>query len=88
MEGISARVAAQSRQFWYLVAGIFLAMVTACAGVIAHVVPILTDAGVSPQFATSAISSAGLALIIGRLIVGHLLDKIFAPPRLRFFPFN
>ncbi len=84
VEGISARVAAQSRQFWYLVM-IFLAMVTACAGVIAHVVPILTDAGVSPQFATSAISSAGLALIIGRLIVGYLLDKIFAPHVTLFF---
>ncbi|WP_315838535.1 MFS transporter [Bradyrhizobium prioriisuperbiae] len=84
LEGLGAQEAAHSRQFWSLVI-IFLTMVMACAGVIAHIVPILTDAGVNPQLATSAVGSAGLALIIGRLIVGYLLDKIFAPYVTLFF---
>jgi MFS family permease len=40
---------------------------------------LLTDRGVSPQMATSALSTAGVALILGRLLAGYLLDRIFAP---------
>ena len=76
--GLTGREALGTTQFWYL-AIIFFAVAAASAGTIAHVVPILTDHGVPPQIATSAISTAGLALIAGRLLAGYLLDRIFAP---------
>lgn len=76
--GLTGREALGTKQFWYL-AIIFFAVAAASAGTIAHVVPILTDHGVPPQIATSAISTAGLALIAGRLLAGYLLDRIFAP---------
>ncbi len=76
--GLTGRQALGTREFWYL-AVIFFAVAVAAAGTIAHVVPILTDHGVPPQIATSAISAAGAALIAGRLFAGYLLDRIFAP---------
>jgi predicted MFS family arabinose efflux permease len=47
----------------------------------------MVDRGISPQVATSAISAAGMALIVGRLIAGYLLDRIFAPYVALFFIF-
>lgn len=49
------------------------------AGVLAHLVPLLTDHGVSPPEAASIASVLGIALIAGRLLTGFLLDRIFAP---------
>lgn len=82
--GLSAREATRTRQFWFLLV-MFFALVTAAAGVIAHIVPILTDHGISAQIATGAISAAGFALIVGRLIAGYLLDRIFASYVALFF---
>jgi cyanate permease len=48
-------------------------------GTIAHIVPLLTDRGVSNQFATLVLTTAGLALIGGRLLGGYLLDRFFGP---------
>ena len=76
--GISAKEALRMRELWYL-AIIFFAVVIATGGTIAHVVAMLTDRGVAPQMAASAISAAGIALIAGRLLAGYLLDRIFAP---------
>ncbi|NSL21303.1 MFS transporter [Agrobacterium tumefaciens] len=84
--GLTAIQATRTPQFWSL-AFIFFALVCVPAGVIAHIVPILTDQGISPQIATSAISAAGVALIVGRLIAGYMLDRIWAPYVTLFFIF-
>lgn len=76
--GLSAREAFRTKQFWCL-ALVFFGVVMACGGTIAHITAILTDRGVSAQLATTAISAAGIALIIGRLLAGFLLDRIFGP---------
>ena len=78
LPGFTAREALKTSSFWLLAISFFL-VALAAGGVIAHVVPILTDRGVEPQAATRAIGAAGLALIVGRLLAGHLLDRIFAP---------
>lgn len=82
--GMSARQAFRTKQFWCL-ALVFFAVVMACGGTIAHITAILTDRGVSPQLATSAISAAGIALVVGRLLAGFLLDRIFGPYVALFF---
>jgi predicted MFS family arabinose efflux permease len=60
-------------------------LVAAGGGMFAHVMPMLTDRGIPPQVAVSAISAAGLALIVGRFVAGYLLDHIFAPYVTLFF---
>jgi MFS family permease len=76
--GLTAVAAFKTRHFWIL-AFAFFAVAAAANGTIAHVIALLTDRGVSPQMATAALSTAGVALIIGRLVAGYLLDRIFAP---------
>lgn len=64
--------------FWVLtvfsvLSGMFL------IGVIIHFVSILQDRGVSGQNAATFASIIGLSVIAGRLAVGFLLDRLFAP---------
>ncbi len=76
--GMTGREALGTRELWYLTYA-FAVLVATGTGVFAHVVPMLTDRGISAQVAVSAISAAGVALIFGRLIAGYLLDRVFAP---------
>jgi predicted MFS family arabinose efflux permease len=83
-EGWLGRRALRTPTFW-IMAFAFFALAFTCAGVIAHIAIILTDRGVSSQTAASALSTAGAALIVGRLLAGYLLDRIFAPYVAIFF---
>ena len=84
VKGLTSEQALRSNKFWLLAITFFCVAISA-NGAIAHVIPMLTDRGISPQVATSALSVAGLALIAGRLLSGYLLDKIFAPLVAIFF---
>jgi len=77
-EGLTAAEAIRTPAFWILAAAFFLLALTA-AGLTAHIVPLLTDRGVVPAQAAGVISVIGIALIVGRLIAGYLLDRLFAP---------
>ena len=44
-----------------------------------NLVPALIDAGVSMSDAATALSSFGAAVIIGRLVIGWLVDRLWAP---------
>jgi MFS family permease len=66
------------RRFWLLLFTFFLSAI-AINGTITHIVALLTDRGNSAQIATSVLSSAGVALIVGRLISGYCLDRVFGP---------
>lgn len=67
-----------SSQFWLLAIAFFLVVVTA-NGPLIHAVALLTDRGISIQRATAALSAAGLAMILGRMLAGYCLDKFFGP---------
>ena len=55
-------------------------MVAACVtGVNSHVAPLLTDSGVSGSSAAFAASLFGVALVIGRIGNGYLVDRFFGP---------
>jgi predicted MFS family arabinose efflux permease len=58
-----------------------LLIVTAINGVIAHLVALLTDRGMPTPVATQMLVGVGLATILGRLVSGYLLDRVFAPYR-------
>lgn len=76
--GLSAGRALRSRTFWLIGAAFFLAAL-AINGCSVHFVPLLTDRGVPAGEAARIASIIGIALIIGRVGAGYLLDYLFAP---------
>jgi len=82
--GLTGTEALRSSVFWKLMAAFFMVAV-ASSGVMAHIVPMLTDRGVPATTATLAVSAGGVALIAGRLVAGYALDLLFAPYVALFF---
>jgi MFS family permease len=76
--GLTGIEAVRTSRFWLLAVSFFLVAGTA-GGIITHLVPLLTDRGLSAEKATALLSMAGLALIGGRVLAGFLLDRIHAP---------
>src|SRR6202021_1855460 len=76
--GASVGEAVRTGRFW-LLAGAFFLVAMALLGSSAHVVPLLTDRGLSPVAATATFGLFGLATLIGRVATGFLVDRIFAP---------
>lgn len=76
--GVSAREAARTSQFW-LMACVFLLAGVAINGADAHIIPLLTDRGLTPAVATGMFGVMGLSTLVGRPLIGFLLDRIFAP---------
>lgn len=75
--GVTAREAWRSWTFWLMCASLFLVSV-ALNGCLIHLVPLLTDRGISPQNAAFSASLLGGATLLGRLGTGVLLDRFFA----------
>ena len=71
-------VALRKKEFWLIAIAILL-VVTALNGMIAHLVALLTDRGMPHEVATRMLIAVGLSTILGRLIAGYLLDRVFAP---------
>ncbi|MFT4824680.1 MAG: MFS family permease [Halioglobus sp.] len=63
----------------------FLLLGIMSGGILAHLVPLLTDRGVTPAMAASVASLLGVTLIIARLFTGYLLDFFFAPTVVTIF---
>ncbi len=78
LTGIGFAEAIRTWRYWAMTLTFFFAA-TAINGSLIHVVPLLTDRGISAGEAIGALSAAGLALIVGRVIAGYCIDKIFAP---------
>jgi len=57
----------------------FLLLGGTIAGLIVHLVPILTDRGMDALAAARAAALLGFAVIAGRLVVGWLVDRFHAP---------
>ena len=76
--GLSWSVARRQPAFWFLASAFFLvgASVHAC---VIHLVPMLTDHGISVERAAFASSLLGVALLIGRVFSGYFLDRFFGP---------
>ncbi|MFZ3236245.1 MAG: MFS transporter [Stellaceae bacterium] len=60
-------------------AGTFFLVAVAINGTVAHVVPLLTDHGLSRAAATATLAAFGLATLSGRLLCGWLVDRVYAP---------
>lgn len=69
---------ARSPVFWMMAAA-FAMMAISFAGLLPHFVPMLIDGGLTPVAAAGIAGEIGLAVIVSRLFVGFLLDRVFAP---------
>src|SRR5882672_1580428 len=78
VDGMVWQDARHGYTFWTMVSAFFLVGVSV-HGCVVHLVPMLTDRGVSPHRAALTSSLLGGALLIGRVVTGYLLDRIFAP---------
>ncbi len=75
----------RSPLFWRFVAAFFL-MSLAVNAALAHLSPMLTDRGLTPQVAALAASFLGAATLAGRLLTGWFLDR-WASSRVCFLLF-
>lgn len=62
-----------------LLGSIFFLIAIAVSGLIVHFIPMLIDTGLSLKEAGKFASVIGLSVIIGRLLIGALIDHFFAP---------
>jgi MFS family permease len=76
--GIALSDALRSSTLWVLSA-LFFSVSIAIGGLILHFVPLLTDAGVDLKTAASVAGTLGISVVIGRIGIGFLLDRFFAP---------
>jgi MFS family permease len=77
-DGATVREAVRSRPFWIVVAVLFFASI-AQNGALTHLPAMLTDHGISPARAATALAAMGGASLVGRFLTGWLLDRFFAP---------
>lgn len=65
-------------EFWLLWI-IFGALAFSLYGLLPHLVPMLTDRGMTAGSAALAASTIGVTIIIARAVIGYLIDRFFAP---------
>jgi len=78
LPGVTAGHALRSGKFWMLMAILFLAIAPA-QGLVSHAVALLTDRGIAPDVAVSALAGLGMVTMISGLLVGLCLDRFFGP---------
>ncbi len=76
--GVTFGAAVKTRQFWTLWVSILL-IAAAYGGAHIHVIPIVMDHGFSLPAAAGMMSIVGFGLLVGRVGVGFLLDRIWGP---------
>jgi MFS family permease len=76
--GMSFQVAFRTPSFW-LMGLSFLLISTAILAALGHMMPILRDSGLSARTAILLQSGMGVGLILGRILCGYIVDRVFAP---------
>ena len=72
------KIAKASRTYWTIMAAIFC-LSLGLGGLMIHFVPILLDLGLTTSAAVKIAGVIGIAVVLGRLLVGFVVDRIFAP---------
>ncbi|WP_340316947.1 MFS transporter [Rhizorhabdus argentea] len=65
-------------RFWALLLAVFCTY-TAITAIVTNFIPTLTDDGLSAETAAAAQGAIGASMIISRLVIGFLLDRVWAP---------
>lgn len=66
------------REFWML-AAIFVVLSFVLNGLLAHLVPMLVDRGMSAKMAAIVAAVEGVTVFFSRIGIGYLIDRFFAP---------
>jgi MFS family permease len=77
-QGLSAHDAWHTGTFWLMVCAFFLVSASV-QGCLVHMTAMLSDRGIAPQTAALGSSLVGVAVLLGRVGAGYLLDRLFAP---------
>ncbi len=72
------KIAKASRTYWTIMAAIFC-LSLGLGGLMIHFLPILLDLGLPTSAAVKIAGVIGIAVVLGRLLVGFAVDRIFAP---------
>ena len=76
--GMELGAALKGYRFWAM--NVAFVMVGMCiAGIIAHLIPMLTDRDVPMKTAAQVAGTIGMSVIVGRLLTGYLIDRFWAP---------
>lgn len=78
LPGLTPGEAVRSYRFWVLTISI-ISLYLGINGIIPNLIPSLTDDGHSAKHAAWAQSAFAIALVVGRLGVGYLVDRFWAP---------
>ena len=78
VEGVDFAAARRDASFW-LMGAIFFLVSLAISGLILSFIPLLQDAGLSPAAAGRFGAVIGASVMVGRLVTGFLIDRLFAP---------
>ena len=78
LPGLELREAVRTRSFWQLLLAVVL-FGSAIPGVVVQMTPLLTDGGLSLGRAIGVVSLMSIAMLVGHLVGGYLLDKVHAP---------
>ena len=76
--GLTLGEAVKGYRFWILLLSILFAY-QGFSGIGPNLLPSLTDAGFSRDQAASVQSVFGISIIVGRVVVGYLVDRFWAP---------
>lgn len=72
------KIAKASRPYWIIMAAIFC-LSLGLGGLMIHFVPILLEMDFTTSNAAKIAGVIGIAVVLGRLLVGFAVDRIFAP---------
>lgn len=78
LAGMSLGQALRSYRFWVLLLSILCAYL-GFSGIGPNLLPSLTDDGFSRERAAAIQSVYGISIIVGRVVVGYLIDRFWAP---------
>lgn len=84
MDGMEVRDAVRTWQYWAIALAFGLAS-AAATGVLGNLVPLLMDHGYARLEAGELAASFGIAVLLGRLAVGYLVDYFWGPFVALFF---
>jgi cyanate permease len=77
-QGVSFSQAIRSKRYWSLTVALCL-IVAAVVSMVGTTVPLLRDKGLSAADASRIFGSFGVTLLGGRMVVGYLFDRFWAP---------
>lgn len=78
LQGVDVGAALRSRHFWILILSILL-IALAYGGIFVHMQQMVELAGFTRGSARGVVSSMAIAILIGRIGTGWLLDRVWAP---------